>query len=213
MQHRIYLLLILLFEIELPYVIYKPGSSINLNDRIEIEGGYESEGTLEMAYVSLVKGSIPFLGIAAIHPSWDIAPKEEVATEEESIKEALERDKLYYKEAIDNATIVAYKAANKSIEITNIINNVIYITDEAETTLKEYDQIIEVDNTRIIGYGIPNYPGLTEYDDFSCTSSFGEYIKLDGSIHPLHETSTSYPSLSWSPRTIENPLAAHRALK
>ncbi len=26
---------------------------------------------------------------------------------------------------------------------------------------------IKVDNTRIIGYGIPNYPGLTEYDDFS----------------------------------------------
>ena len=143
------ILLILLFEIELPYVIYKPGGSINLNKRVEVDNGYSSEGTIEMAYVSLVKGSLPFLGMAALLPDWDISPKEEVTLEDESIKEALEKDKLYLKEAIDNATIVAFKAANKDLKITNIINNVIYITDEAKTTLKEYDQILEVDGKKV----------------------------------------------------------------
>lgn len=141
--------LILLFEIELPYVIYKPGGSINLNKRIEVENGYVSEGTLEMAYVSLVKGSVPFLGIAAIMPDWDIAPKSEVAIDEESIQDAIERDKVYLQESIDNATMVAYKYANKNIDVIEIANNVIYITDDADTTLEMYDEIIEVDNTKV----------------------------------------------------------------
>jgi len=143
------IVLILLFEIELPYVIYKPGGSINLNKRVEVERGYLSEGTLEMAYVSLVKGSIPFLGLAYVLPDWDIAPKEEVAMDDESIQEVLEKDKIYLQEAINNATMVAFKAADKKIKITNIINNVIYITEEAETTLQDYDQILSVENIKI----------------------------------------------------------------
>ncbi len=141
--------LFLLFEIELPYIIYKPGGSINLNDRVSVEGGYEAEGSLEMAYVSVVKGSLPFLAIAKVLPDWDIAPKEEITYEDESIKEALEKDKIYLQEAIDNATIVAYNLANKPLDIDKIVNNVIYITDEADTTLKEFDQIIEVEGTEI----------------------------------------------------------------
>lgn len=139
----------LLFEIELPYVIYKPGGSINLNDRIEIEGGYESTGSFEMAYVSLVKGNIPFLLAAKIIPNWDILPKEDVTTSDESVKEALEKDKLYLEEAIDNATIAAYNLANREVKITKTINNVIYIVDEANTSLKDYDQIISVEGKNI----------------------------------------------------------------
>jgi len=163
-------LLILVFEVELPYVIYKPGGSINLNKRIEVENGYESEGTFEMAYVSLVKGSLPFLGIAAVLPDWDILPKEEVVSDEESVEEALERDKIYLQEAIDNATIVAYKAAGKEVEITDTINNVIYITDESETTLKMYDQILEVENIKI--------NSLDELREIVVEKSEGDIIKI-----------------------------------
>lgn len=141
--------IVLLFRIELPYIIYKPGGSINLNDRIIIENGYESEGTLEMAYVSVVKGSLPFLALAKIIPNWDIAPKEEIAYDNESIEEALKRDKIYLEEAYDNATFVAYNLANKDIEIKKVYNNVIYIADEADTTIKLFDKIIEVDNHEI----------------------------------------------------------------
>ena len=117
--------IILIFKIELPYVIYKPGGSINLNDRIEIEDGYESKGSFEMAYVSLVKGNLPFLLVAKIIPKWDIIPKDNIINDDESLKDALEKDKLYLEEAIDNATIAAYNLANKEIKITNTINNVI----------------------------------------------------------------------------------------
>ena len=140
---------VLLFQIELPYIIYKPGGSINLNDRVLIEDKYETKGSLEMAYVSVVKGSVPFLLMAKILPDWDIASKDDITSADESIKDVLEKDKIYLNEAIDNATIVAYNLAGKEIAIDKVINNVMYITEEANTTLKVYDQIIEVEETVI----------------------------------------------------------------
>jgi len=139
----------LLFQIELPYIIYKPGGSINLNKRVVVEDGFKSSGSFEMAYVSVVKGSIPFLAFAKIMPNWDIAPKEEIAMDNESIKDALERDRIYLEESIDNATIVAYKLANKKIKLENILNNVIYITEDADTTIKEYDKIISIEGKAV----------------------------------------------------------------
>lgn len=143
------LTIILVFEVELPYIIYKPGGSINLNERVEVEDGYETKGSFEMAYVSVVKGSLPFLAIAKILPNWDIAPKSEIAEDDESVQDALERDKIYLKEAMNNATMVAYALANKKIEIKETYNNIIYITDDADTTLKLYDQILDVDGGKV----------------------------------------------------------------
>lgn len=162
---------ILLFKIELPYVVYKPGGAINLNKRIEIEDGCEVDGSFEMAYVSLVKGNLPFLGLAAILPDWDIIPKEDVTTNDESIEETLKKDKIYLEEAINNATIVAFKAADKDLEIDKIINNIIYITDEAETTLQEYDQILEVENIKI--------NSLKELKEIVNTKQEGDILKLN----------------------------------
>ncbi len=46
------------FFYELPFVVYKPGGTIDLNSRIEMEGKYESSGSLNMAYVSMRRGNI-----------------------------------------------------------------------------------------------------------------------------------------------------------
>ena len=40
---------VLLFTIKLPYSIYTPGGAVNLNDRITVEDGYETEGSFNMA--------------------------------------------------------------------------------------------------------------------------------------------------------------------
>ena len=53
--------IIAFFYIELPYKVYRPGGMVVLDKRIEIEKGYETSGELGMAYVSVVKGSLPFL--------------------------------------------------------------------------------------------------------------------------------------------------------
>jgi len=163
-------IIFLVFKIELPYVIYKPGGSINLNDRVEVEGGYNSNGSLEMAYVSLVKGSLPFLGLAKIIPDWDIVPKSDVTINDESIAETIKKDKIYLEEAIDNATIAAFNFANKEVKIDKTINNVIYIVDDAETSIKEYDEIISIEGISI--------SSLEQLKEVVATKNEGDIVSL-----------------------------------
>ena len=62
--------IVFLFQFELPYVVYTPGGAIDLSDRVKVEDGYESNGSLSMAYVSMIKGNIPFvLLLSLIHIS------------------------------------------------------------------------------------------------------------------------------------------------
>ena len=138
-----------IFYLELPYKIYRPGGMVNLNNRIEIDNGYESQGELGMAYVSVVKGSIPFLLASYIIPNWDIVPNEEVVNENETWEETLKSDKIAMQQSIDNAIISAYHLANKEIKITKEEANVTYITDEADTDIKLFDILISVDGKEI----------------------------------------------------------------
>ena len=52
-------------------------------------------------------------------------------------------------EAQDNATIAAYKLTSHELEITKYHNIVTYITDEAKTTLKEYDEIVAINDKMV----------------------------------------------------------------
>ena len=133
---------------ELPYVVYKPGGLVNLNDRIIIDND-NIKGSLSMCYVSLMKGTLPVLGLSYLFPNWDIIPKEDITIDDESVDDLLELDRLYLQESIDNATILAYQKAGKEINITKEINNVIYITDEADTDIKVYDKILSVEGQDI----------------------------------------------------------------
>ena len=137
------IIVILLFTIELPYSIYTPGGAVNLNKRINVEDGYEVEGSFNMAYVSMVRGSIPFLLISYIIPA------DEITAEGEDLDEMLLREKLSMQESMDAAIINAYQAAGAEVEIKGTINYVSYIAEEADTNLKIGDQIISVNGEEI----------------------------------------------------------------
>ena len=143
------LVVVLLFTIELPYSIYTPGGAVNLNDRITVKDGYKTEGSFNMAYVSMVRGSIPFLLISYVIPDWDIVPAEEITADGENMDEMLEREKLYMQESMDAAIINAYQVAGRDINITGTINEVSYIAEEADTDLEIGDIIIQVNNEDI----------------------------------------------------------------
>ena len=143
------LVIVLLFTVELPFKIYTPGGAVNLNDRITIEDGYKTEGSFNMAYVSMVRGSIPFLLISYVIPDWDIVSADDITIEGEDMDEALARERLYMQQSIDAAIINAYKEADRDIEITGTINEVSYLTEEADTDLKVGDQILSVNGQDI----------------------------------------------------------------
>lgn len=143
------IIVVLLFTIELPYSIYTPGGAVNLNKRISVEDGYEVDGSFNMAYVSMVRGSIPFLLISYVIPDWDIVAANEITAEGEDLDEMLLREKLSMQESMDAAIINAYQAAGAEVEIKGTINYVSYIAEDADTNLKIGDQIISVNGEEI----------------------------------------------------------------
>lgn len=145
-----WIIIVILFFYELPYVIYTPGGIVNLEERIVVDGEEDvTAGSLNMSYVSLVKGTIPMLLLSFVVPNWDILPSEEITREDESVDELLELEKLYMKSSIDNATILAFREAGKELNITREVNNIVYIADEAETDLEMYDELLSVDGKNL----------------------------------------------------------------
>ena len=102
-----------------------------------------------MSYVSLVKGTLPMILLSYVIPNWDLIKSSEITIEDESVDELLEMEKLYMQSSIDNATILAYQTAEAEINITREVNNIIYISDEAETNLEVYDEILQADGQNI----------------------------------------------------------------
>ena len=78
----IFTILIFLFYYEFPYIIYKSGGTINLNDRVEINTSYKQEGDISMSYVTAIKGTTPFILLSFIMPDWDLIPLETITDEE-----------------------------------------------------------------------------------------------------------------------------------
>ncbi len=140
--------LYLVFTIELPYVVYTPGGLVNLNERINLPND-NIKGSINMCYVSLMKGILPVLGLSYLLPNWDIEPRENVTIDNGSIDELVTLEKLYLESSIDNATIVAYRKLNEKLTITAQHNHVVFIADEAQTNLKLYDEIISVNGQKI----------------------------------------------------------------
>lgn len=137
-------LLIVFFFYELPFVVYRPGGTIDLSERITVEEGYPTNGSLSMAYVSMMKGNIPFVLLSFVLPNWDLVKSESITYENESVDESIKRDHLLLEEGLDNATISAYKLAGAEIKIKNIHHMVTYITKDAQTDLEVGDIILNV---------------------------------------------------------------------
>lgn len=134
---------------EFPYYIDTPGGLLDVSDRIEIKDSYSSKGSFNLAYVSELKATIPTLFIAWLHPDWDILKEEDVLYDNETMKDLMLRDQLLLQEAVGNATIVGYQKAGKELTIKNEKVYVGYVLEEAETTLKVGDQILEVNGRKI----------------------------------------------------------------
>ena len=145
-----WLIILFLFFYELPYVIYTPGGIVNLEDRIVVNGEEDiTGGSLNMSYVSLVKGTLPMILLSYCLPNWDLVKSSEITAPDESVDELLELEKLYMQSSIDNATILAYEKAGKELNITREVNNIVYISDDADTDLEIYDELLTADGIEV----------------------------------------------------------------
>ncbi len=179
----------LLFTIELPYVIYTPGGNINLNDRVEVDGSEESEGTYNMAFVTMFRGSIPFVLLSYVIPNWDLVSAEDITYEGQTLEQLFEIDKIYMESSVNSATILAYEKAGKEIVELEEYMNIVYIDKLSKTNLEIGDRIISVDDTyttydEIIEYLTTKEVGedyqITVLRDGKEVKTTSEVIELDG---------------------------------
>ena len=142
------LIIILLFYVELPYLIYKSGGTVDLSDRVKTKLNYKSDGTLSMSYVSVVKGAPAYILLSYILPDWDLMSiKEEYG--DTDYKDAIKSAKESMNEGIDYAIIAAFKESQYSVTINDtklVVNSV--LTD-SKTNLEIGDEIVSINDIEI----------------------------------------------------------------
>ena len=143
--------------IKLPYQIYGPGGKIDLSDRFSGEE-YETKGSFNITYISSYPGTLPLLGLSYIIPNWDIVENQTTKYSNETMNEAMKRDRILNDVATSNATYIAYQTAGKEFKITNKLSYVTFIHPSAKTDLKIGDIILKADNQII-----SNVNDLTNY--------------------------------------------------
>ena len=157
--------IVLLFTIELPYIVEMPGGYISLDERIKIEGKEDSKSDMGMAYVTTLKGNIPFLLFSYINPDYDIVSKDKLTYQDETSSEMEIRDKLLLNESISNATIAAYSEAGEEYKINQTKIFVSHVINK-NSELKTGDNIIAVDGKKVNELvDIQNYISKHSKDD------------------------------------------------
>lgn len=119
-----------------------PGGTINITDRVEMEGYKNKDGSLNMLYVSEYEGTPATILVAKLK-SWDIEKNEERQIADESISDIEKRNKIMRDNSLDIATMVAYKAADKEITVKDKKNVVIGLTKD--NGLEVGDVILKTD--------------------------------------------------------------------
>ena len=81
-RDKFYILFIVLTfvicNVKLPYYIMAPGGIINMEDRIELENQYETDGTLNLLYVTEYNAIIPTALMSFVFKDWDLNKIEDI---------------------------------------------------------------------------------------------------------------------------------------
>lgn len=142
----------IVFVIPFPYYINAPGGLIDMSKRIQLDDAYESKGSINMAYVTELKATIPTLIVAYFKKNWDIVKMSDVKYDNQTIAEMNFRDRMLLKEAGDNAIIVAYNKLGKTAKIINQDLVVTYVDEKADTDLAVGDAILEIEGQKVNNY-------------------------------------------------------------
>lgn len=148
----VFLIIILLGQyFPIPYFISQPGSAIELSPMINIEGGYEEQGSFMLTTVRM-RGANPFyFAWARWNEYMDIISREELLGHFQNEEEYSRRQLEFMRNSQETAIILAYQLANRSIYAEEEGALVVNIAEDlpAEQILSYGDLIIEVDGTSV----------------------------------------------------------------
>ena len=139
----------IIFNIPLPYYISAPGGTIDIENRITIDGKeIDKDGSLNMLYVTEYNGTVGSYVIAKVLKNWDINKIEEKQiVDTETIEQISTRNKLLLKQSIQSATLVAFNSAGKEVKINS--KEHIVLVNLKENDLKIGDVVLKIEDIEI----------------------------------------------------------------
>lgn len=162
----ILLLFIFVCFYKVPYVIYTPGGSINLNNRVEITNENEISGSYYMNYVSVMKANIPAIVFSLFVPNWDIYNEEDVTGLDYNTLFKIEQIDL--KNSIYMASLNAFRKAGKTINVKSERPYVTLISEESKTNLNVLDEIISIDGNK--------FTRLSDFQEYISSLNFDDKV-------------------------------------
>ena len=132
-------IILVLFQIKLPYYVDTPGGTIDISDRIVYDGMKEYNGSLNMLYVTEYVATIPTYLLSYVIKDWDLEDMSLSQISNESADEIEYRNKIMLKNSINTAKYVAYKEASK--EVKEKSNSLVVIGVTLDNGFKEIDNI------------------------------------------------------------------------
>ena len=130
-------------------IFYRPnvtvqttGGLIDISKRLS-NIQYKSKGSFNLTYVTSYRGNLITVLFGKIFPDWEIVKDSDISSLDYETLSKAQTISLY--SSISNATYNAYKSANVDINIKNYNYYIYYILDDADTTLKIGDKVLEYD--------------------------------------------------------------------
>lgn len=130
----------------LPFLVYRPGGLIKLNDRISVEGGSNITGSYNMSYVTVARGTLPNLLLATIIDNWDIKKEADTLVYDDDYETNHKISQLSLRNSVDIAKLVAFKKAGYEVNIEKLQLVVQSIDENANTDLQTADQIESIND-------------------------------------------------------------------
>ena len=125
------------------YYIITGGGTVDIKDRVQIKNSYKSKGSMRLAYVSQIKGTILTYGLSFIVPSWEKESMDDYKySKEEKVSDLEFRDDLDLKVANEWAIYHAYDMAGKKFQIKKSHLYIIYVEEHNKKMLNVGDEIL-----------------------------------------------------------------------
>lgn len=142
---------VFLSTFQLPYYVYKPGRADSLETIVEVEGGYESEGSMHLLTVSGAQATPIQYILAKILPYHEILALKDVRPEGVTDEEYLQMQLQLMENSQQSSTVVAFEAAGANIQIDYKGIYVVSVIEDmpAEGVLEIGDIITSIDGNQI----------------------------------------------------------------
>jgi PDZ domain-containing protein len=121
------IIVFVVLSIPLPYYVEAPGGIISLNNKVNVVGGNNINGNINITYVSVYDGNVGTYFLSKFNKEWDLVPSTDVEVGTENRSDVKVRNKLLLDNSLSNAYYAVYNYLGKDLNLLSSNIHVLYI--------------------------------------------------------------------------------------